>query len=226
MMHIKFTRRFLFWSLFITFPFLLVAQPILEPTIGIEALPNDAETICGYPVPMNPDMTFDSYPIFPGATIPDFTFYDLNGNSINIAERLSNGKPIVLVGLNYTCPYVRNKVSIYNDIMTSYGNLVDIIGIYHLEAHPNDDFSPNSGTYGNVAANVNAGIVVDQHKTYLDRKIAAQDFIDATGLNIPVLLDGPCNDMVDQFWARPGIRIYHQTGWDRICKTRLVRQDC
>jgi hypothetical protein len=182
-------------------PSFLIAQ--LNPSIGVTSLPNDADTICGYPIPVSPEMTFDSYPFFPGDTIPDFTLYDLNGDSINMTERLSNGKPVLIVGLNYTCPYVRNKVAIYNDIFANYSSQVDIIGVYHLEAHPNDDFSPNSGTYGNVSANMAQGIIVDQHNTYLDRKLAAQDLINNEGLNIPVYIDGPCNEWWSNFGPGP-----------------------
>jgi hypothetical protein len=35
---------------------------------------------------------------------------------------------------------------------------------------------------------VQEGIVVDQHDTYLDRKLATQDLINSTGLNIPVYM--------------------------------------
>ena len=187
-----------------TFSTLLIfAQPVLLPSIGVGQLPDDADTVCGYPMPVSPDMTFDSYSYQNGETIADFTLYDLNGDSVNMANLLSFDKAVVIVGLNYTCPYVRNKVSIYNDIQTTYGNQVTIIGIYHLEAHPDDDFSPNSGTFGNVAANVNAGIVVDQHNTYADRKAAAQDLITNEGLNIPVYLDGPCNEWWSNFGPGP-----------------------
>ena len=177
----------------------------LKPSIGINSLPNDGDSICGYPLPVQPDMTFDSYPFFSGDTIPDFTLYGLNGDSINMATRLTNGKPILIVGLNYSCPYVRNHVATYNNIKATYGNLLEIIGIYYSEAHPNDGYSPNSGTYGNVSMNVNSGISVDQHKTYLDRKQAAQDLVNATGLNIPVYLDGPCNEWWTNFGPGPAL---------------------
>ncbi|PCH95385.1 MAG: hypothetical protein COB85_04600 [Bacteroidetes bacterium] len=182
---------------------ILNAQAILLPSIGVGALPNDADTVCGYPIPVNPDMTFDSYPLFAGDTIPNFTLYDLNGDSMNMADLLGYGKPVVLVALNITCPYVRNKVSIYNDIYANYSNQVTIIGIYQLEAHPDDDYSPNSGTFGNVSANVNEGIVVNQHATYADRKAAAQDLITNEGLNFPVYMDGPCNEWWENFGPGP-----------------------
>lgn len=188
------------WCILIA-PSMLLAQ--LKPSIGVSSLPGDNEPICSYPMPVNPDMTFDSYPFFSGDTIPDFTFYDLDDNPMNMATQLTNGKPIVIVGLNYTCPYVRNQVPIYNDILDNYSDLVDIIGIYHLEAHPDDNFSPNSGTFGNVSVNVNQGIVVNQHSTYLERKEAAQDLINATGLNIPVYIDGPCNEWWTNFGPGP-----------------------
>ncbi|HHZ65986.1 MAG TPA: T9SS type A sorting domain-containing protein [Flavobacteriales bacterium] len=198
-----FTKGFLIGAALITCSPIVNAQAILLPSIGVGALPNDADTVCGYPIPVNPDMTFDSYPFAAGDTIPNFTLYDLNGDSINMADLLGYGKPVVIVALNYTCPYVRNKVTIYNDIMVSYSNQVTIIGIYQLEAHPDDDYSPNSGTFGNVSANVNQGIVVNQHATYAARKAAAQDLITNEGLNIPVYMDGPCNEWWTNFGPGP-----------------------
>ncbi len=78
-------------------PSLLIAQPVLKPHIGVNSLPNDADPICGYPMPVNPDMTFDSYPYTSEDTIPNFTLYDLNGDSMNMAELLSFGKPVVII---------------------------------------------------------------------------------------------------------------------------------
>lgn len=195
------SRKFAFVFIVLTFSNLGFSQ--LLPSIGVDTLPNDSDPICSYPIPVAPDMTFDSYPFFNGDLIPNFTLYDLNGDSLNMQSLLSNGKPVVIVALNYTCPYVRNKVPIYNDILATYGSQVEIIGIYQLEAHPDNDYSPNSGTYGNVSANVNAGIVIDQHATYLDRKLAAQQLITNEGLNIPVYMDGPCNEWWDAFGPGP-----------------------
>ncbi|PCJ64096.1 MAG: hypothetical protein COA58_14010 [Bacteroidetes bacterium] len=179
------------------------AQPSLNPKIGPNTLPADNDEICSYEIPSNPDMTFDSYSYFVGDTIPEFTLYDIEGDSLNIATLLSKGKPVLMVALNYTCPYVRNKVSTFNDIIDNYSDDVTIIGVYQLEAHPADDYSPNSGRYGNVSMNENSGIIVNQHKTYLDRKKAAQDFINATGIKIPVYLDGPCNEWWSNFGPGP-----------------------
>ncbi len=180
-----------------------MAQPALKPHIGLNSMPNDTDSICSYTVPIKPDMTFDSSPFFAGDTIADFTLYNLDGGSMNIATLLSNGKPVVIVALNYTCPYVRNKVSIYNDILDNYADEVTIIGIYQLEAHPDDDYSPNSGRFGNVSVNERDGIVVNQHKTYSDRKAVAKDFIDDSGLRIPVYMDGPCNEWWTNFGPGP-----------------------
>jgi hypothetical protein len=107
----------LIFSFLIVLPCLASAQ--LQPSIGVGSVPDDSDTVCSYPIPVNPDMTFNSYPFFAGDSIPDFTLYDLNGDSMNMATRLTFGKPVVIVALNITCPYVRNKVPIYNDILAT-----------------------------------------------------------------------------------------------------------
>ncbi len=197
------------------------AQVELGPHIGVDDLPDNTDVICGYPIPDSPDMTFNSYPFFAGETIPDFTLYDLDDNAMNMATLLDEGKPIVIVALNFTCPYIRNQVDTYNDILASYADEVTIVGIYQLEAHPDDDYSPNSGSYGNVAVNEDAGIVINQHQTYLDRKTAAQDFIDYTDIEIPIYMDGPCNEWWESFGPgpatgyiiRPNGKVFVKHGW-------------
>ena len=73
--------------------FILLAQTLtLKPSIGISALPNDADAICTIPVYLDPDGSFETPGPQVGDTIPDFTLYDLNGDSINMKTELLKGK--------------------------------------------------------------------------------------------------------------------------------------
>ena len=68
--------------------------------------------------------------------------------------------------------------------------------IYIREAHPSDGWQ--------VDANVEEGIEILQPQEMEERLSVAQDFIDDTGLSIPVLVDGIDNGYV------PSIIIKHE----------------
>ncbi|MBL4624375.1 MAG: redoxin domain-containing protein [Flavobacteriales bacterium] len=199
----------------------LHAQVQLNGDIGLSGLPGDSDSICSYVIPSNPDMTFMSGDIGVGDTVPDFTLYDVNDNAFNMASFLALGKPVLLISINYTCPYVRNKVPTYNDIVATYGSALSVIGIYQLEAHPVNDYSPNSGNFGNVGANTAAGIIYDQHMTYGDRKAVAIDYLDSMNMNVPMYLDGPCNEWWAAFGPGPAMgylinpdgTVFSKHGW-------------
>src|SRR5690242_20804593 len=97
---------FLFYSTF--------AYSQLLPSIGIGSLPNDNDAVCNIPVYTG---SFDNSGYFVGDTVPDFTLYDMNGDSVNLASVLNNGKPVLLVGGSYTCPVFRGTIDDINNMV-------------------------------------------------------------------------------------------------------------
>jgi hypothetical protein len=163
----------------------------LLPSIGIGSLPNDSNSVCVIPVYTG---SFDSSGYQEGDTVNDFTLYDMNGDSVNLASALSSGKPVLLVGGSYTCPVFRGKIPDINNMIAIYGSSLNIYIVYTVEAHPINDPSPYSGTVWIPSANYTEGVLFEQPETYGERKALIDSMLDNYTINVPVLVDGPCNN--------------------------------
>lgn len=80
-----------------------------------------------------------------------------------------------------------------------YKNKAQFFLIYIREAHPNDGWQ--------VPQNLQDGWVVNEPKTWEERKKLAQDFINRTNLSIPVLIDDIDNKVDNDYKAWPD-RVY------------------
>ncbi|MDQ3191861.1 MAG: T9SS type A sorting domain-containing protein [Bacteroidota bacterium] len=182
-------------------PFAVWSQgPILKPSIGISSLPLDSDSICPIPVYTG---DYDTSGLQAGDTIADFTFYMLNGTPVNIQTELAEGKPILLVAGNYTCPVFRDKMPALNSIYTTYGNDLKVFIINVVEAHPVVDPSPYSGTVWVTSQNQQQGVLYRQPKTYGQRKAQVDTMLSKMTILPTILLDGPCNEWWSHFGPAP-----------------------
>jgi hypothetical protein len=176
-------------------PFLLFgalhAQPVLHPSIGLVSEPDDADSICYIPWYLG---SFSSSGISAGDTAADFRLYSINGDSIQLADWLLCGKPVLLIAGSYTCPVFRNKIPAINSLVSQYSGQILVAVIYTVEAHPDVDTSVYFGYVNTGSQNINAGILYRQPVTYGERKAVASDMLTSLTINAPVFLDGPCNN--------------------------------
>lgn len=179
----------------------LNAQTLL-PSIGQFTQPNDADSICYYPITLDNSGFCNPGPEV-GDTMPDFTLYDRVDNPFTLSNKLMNGKYMLLISGSYTCPVFRNKVPSINNIVTNYANDVNTFVVYQLEAHPATDTSIYFGYVNPGGQNTSQGILFDQPRTYGERK----NIIDTMNANLsilaPILIDGPCNEFLDYFGPAP-----------------------
>ncbi|MCI5055043.1 MAG: T9SS type A sorting domain-containing protein [Flavobacteriales bacterium] len=191
--------------LLIVFSFVICSavcgQPFLKPSIGLGSLPSDTDPICNIPWFLGGN--FEQTGIQPGDTAADFTLYDLNGNVFNLNNALSSGKPVLLVNGNYTCPVFRNKIQVINDLFNIYNSQIEVCVIYTLEAHPDVDTSIYFGYVSVTQQNINAGILYEQPTAYGERKMIVSDMLSNTALQVPVYIDGPCNEWWTHYGPAP-----------------------
>jgi hypothetical protein len=199
----------------------LGAQVFLKPTIGSGSLPADASTICAIPTYTG---NFNASGLQAGDTIPHFQLYDINGNAMDVLTVLQTGKPLLLIGGNYTCPIFRAKFSRINLAASTFPGQINIYVVYGVEAHPKSpDVSPYSGTNWVTGQNQNEGILYLQPTTYGGRKQMVSDMLANTNytLSVPLIIDGPCNSWWETFGPAPnnaylikpnGI-VYKKHGW-------------
>jgi hypothetical protein len=176
------------------------AQPNLKPSIGIGGLPSNNSSICSITTYTG---SFDASGYKKGDTIPDFTLYTTSGVAVNAKTLLQSHKPLLLVNGNYTCPVYRGKVTDINNIAAFYGGSLNVYIIYTVEAHPDIDISPYSGTVWVTSQNQSAGVLYRQPTTYGQRKAMVDTMKSYMTVTPQILIDGPCNEWWSHFGPAP-----------------------
>lgn len=186
--------------LFYLLPTLIFAQPILKPHIGLSSPPQNNDQICNIPVYQG---SMDNSGYFEGDTLPDFTLYKTNGDSVRLSNLLMAGKPVLLVGGNYTCPVYRRKINDVNNMCNFYGTQLQVYVIYGVEAHPIVDVSPYSGQIWTTSANQTEGVLFEQPDTYGERLAIIDSMLAHYNIVPEILVDGPCNEWWSHFGPAP-----------------------
>jgi hypothetical protein len=172
-------------------PALLAAQPVLLPHIGSNIPPQNTDPICIPPV-YTGEMDTSGYD--EGDLVNDFTLHKTNGDSVRLRDVLANGKPVLLVAGNYTCPIFRQKLNVLNSITSYYSGALQVYIIYGIEAHPIVDPSPYSGFVWVTSDNYSEGVLYEQPDTY-GQRLEMVDSLLANYTVVPeILVDGPCNN--------------------------------
>lgn len=178
---------------------LRVAWAQLLPSIGLYHLPADTTAICPIPWYLG---SFYSSGLSEGSLVPDFKLYNLSGDSLVLSEKLAQGKPVLLVAGSLTCPVFMNKLATINQVISTYGNQVQVFVIYTVEAHPTDT-SVYFGYVNIGSANQSAGILFPQPTTYDQRKMMVDTLTYWGTCNAPIFMDGPCNEWWSTFGPAP-----------------------
>lgn len=135
-----------------------------------------------------------------GDTIPNVILYHENGRPFELYSALDKGQPILLVSGSFTCPIYRRKVSYIDYISDRFGDKIKTYVVYTIEAHPNDINSPYRDSIWVSPHNYKDKILVAQARTFGDRVTTAKEMVQHTGLETPLLFDGPDNE----YWHRLG----------------------
>ena len=174
-------------------PMIGISQVSLLPSIGLNNIPNDSDSVCNI-VPRNQGNSWNT--INPGDTMANFKLWNINGDSIILSDVLNAGKRVLMVAGSYTCPIFRNHMTELNAVAAQFGNQIECFVVYTVEAHPTGSPMPYSG-------NINpTNPPYYQPNTYGERKTILQDMLNGVGtgsyipvpINVPIYIDGPCNE--------------------------------
>jgi hypothetical protein len=171
----------------------------LKPHIGVQNLPSDESAICEIPWYLE---SFNSSGYSVGDTVNDFSLYTPYETKYTLSNLLET-KPVLLISSSYSCPVFRNKLDAINELNDSFGNDVHIIVVYTVEAHPQVDTSPYFGFVNPGSQNNNQGILYRQPTTYGERKAIVNEMLDEETIDVPILIDGPCNSWWTHFGPAP-----------------------
>lgn len=124
----------------------------------------------------------------PGAAAPDFTLQTLDGKTVRGSE-LWSGKPLLLMTGSYTCPVFRNHAPAFERLVREFGDKLNFLVLYTLEAHPKGDASPYSDREWVTPANEKEGVIFPQPKTTADRLALAKKCVASVKLDGAVAID-------------------------------------
>ena len=172
----------------------------LKSSIGLDELPADSTAICDIPNYLG---SFEESGLQQGDTIPHFALYDIEDQRYDIDSLFALGKPVVLVAGSYTCPVYRDRLKDVKDLIDEFKDDVHFLIIYGIEAHPDVDISPYFGRVNTGNRNITEGVLFRQATTYGERKATASTMAADLDVEIPVLLDGPCNSWWSTFGPAP-----------------------
>lgn len=170
----------------------------------------------------------------PNTIVPDFTLYDTLGNPTTLSATLNLGKPVLLVSVSFSCPSSRHSIhNVLDDIVTQYGNQINILLIYVVEAHPiYPDYSPYAHSVWTTTNNFQDSVLINQETEYYQRKENCETFMRRFNITVPVLLDDSANSYWSTFGPapnnayllKPNGEVFAKYGWFDQSKY-VVRND-
>jgi hypothetical protein len=192
---------FCFFSLFTyIFSNTLHSQVTLDGFIGLAEEPADDDEVCE--IPMFPEVDDFLDDLLEGDLIPDFKLYTADGEAVQASEILGE-KPALFVSGSYTCFVFRDEIDALNMLEMIYGDVLHIYVIYTVEAHPIEDPSPYYGVENVGEPNYEEGVLYEQPGTYGERKVIIDSMLNHYEVNVPILIDGPCNEWWTTFGTNP-----------------------
>jgi ankyrin repeat protein len=164
--------------------------------------------------------TFDKVGPQVGDQLPDLKLRTLKGE----AERLSDawhGGPTLLVTSSFTCPKSRSRWPELKAIVEKYGERLNVVIVYVIEAHPVGSICPYKGVEDVTPENQRDDILRHQPKTLEDRLDLAKEFKRYLRVDVPIYVDTLDNQAWNAFGAAPNIaflvdsygRVVARQGW-------------
>jgi hypothetical protein len=138
-----------------------------------------------------------------GATAIDFVLKDIQGDEQSLSGLLAE-KPVLMVLGSYTCPVFRETCAATEALYSRYGDKVNFIVVYTIEAHPVGSASPYSDQESPSTYSVDLqGSPVRQPSTYDERVLLGRKTAAEAGISVPVLIDEMDNPVWCTYGAAP-----------------------
>jgi hypothetical protein len=134
-----------------------------------------------------------------GMAAPDFELQLLDGTTVKGAA-LWKQKPVLLMTGSHTCPVYRRTASPFEKLAAEFGDRVNFVILYTVEAHPSGEPSIYFGRENVTAANKRDGILWPDAKTMDERVKRANDSVKSLKLKTTMLVD----DMDNRVWKAYG----------------------
>jgi len=143
-----------------------------------------------------------------GDTVPDFELKTLEGDSVPLSA-LWLSKPTVLVTGSVTCPVARRRMRQVDRMRNHFGDQVQVVVLYTLEAHPKGAGSPYAidRVQWLTKENIHNEIYFPQPQSFDQRIKHAETFVERMRTETPVFLDGMDNEIWKGLGGGPNVGI-------------------
>jgi ankyrin repeat protein len=146
--------------------------------------------------------TFDKTGPQVGDQLPDLKLRTLKGEPQHLGDAWHGG-PALVVTSSFTCPKSRSRWPELNAIAEKYGQKLNVVIVYVIEAHPVGSVCPYKGIEEVTPENQRDGILRQQPKTLDDRLDLAREFKRYLRIDTPIYVDTMDNQAWKAFGAAP-----------------------
>ena len=158
------------------------------------------------PKPVTPNLKFDQVGPQVGDELPDLRLRTMKGE----VQRLSdawNGGPALLITSSLTCPKSRSRWPELKAISDKYGEKLNIVILYVIEAHPVGSICPYKDVEDITPENERDGILRRQPATLEDRMELAQEFKRLLRIGVPIYVDNLKNEVWKAVGGAPNLAL-------------------
>ena len=138
-------------------------------------------------------------PVVVGEEVKNTEVFSPAGEAQMLADLWESVPALILTG-SLSCPPARRFNAVANELRKEFGAQVNVVVLYLIDAHPNGDLCPYTGTDWLTSDNEAAGILVRQPVDLEQRIELASRYIEHLGLEVPVVID----NMDNAAWAALG----------------------
>ncbi|MGI9308180.1 MAG: deiodinase-like protein [Gammaproteobacteria bacterium] len=134
-----------------------------------------------------------------GDVVADAPVYSPEGVETALST-LWSAKPALLLSGSISCPPSRALNPAANTLQQEFGEQLQLAVLYVIDAHPDGDLCPYTGTSWLSKTNEDENVRVAQPRDQAERNALAARYRDLLGLQVPVLVD----NMDNTGWAALG----------------------
>jgi len=165
----------------------------------------------------------------PGMVAPDFELKNLLGESVRASALWSNKPTLIMTG-SHTCPVFREKVEGLEGLARDFGNEINFLVLYTIEAHLKGDPCPYTGKEWVTQQNERMGLLIPQPKTMDEREQRARTCVQERKLTVSVVVDKMDNAVWKAYGGAPNSaclvgrdgKVIEEEGWFEPAKMRAA----
>lgn len=147
---------------------------------------------------------FEDQGVQEGESLPELTVRTLGGEEVALSTAWKE-RPALIVTCSLTCPIARENQPTVEEIADRFGDEIEVVMLYTIEAHPVNDPSPYRDEEWVTDENREAEILERQPRSFEQRASLARAYADRLDVNRPILLDTMGNEAWEALGGGPNM---------------------